>query len=88
MTQTKCLACGKGRLVWVEDILSESEGYVFVERGHRCTHCGEEFVPEEEGERTMRLNVAVCSRFRRYFVPRIKTFRAPDIPWTRISQRA
>lgn len=55
MTETECPACGKGRLAWVEDILSEVEGYVFVERGRRCTHCGEEFTPEEEGERTIRI---------------------------------
>lgn len=55
MTETKCPVCGKGQLVWVEDILSEFEGYVFVEQGHRCTHCGEEFIPEEEGERTIRI---------------------------------
>ncbi len=55
MTNKTCPACGKGRLASAEDILSEFEGYVFVERGHRCTHCGEEFIPEEEGERTIRI---------------------------------
>ncbi len=30
MPETKCPVCGKGELVWVEDILSEFEGYVFV----------------------------------------------------------
>lgn len=35
--------------------MSEIEGYTFVERGLRCTACGEEFLPEEESERTIRV---------------------------------
>jgi len=50
-----CPVCEKGDLVPVEDIVSEIEGLTFVERGDRCTHCGEEFIPEEEGARTIRV---------------------------------
>ena len=51
----KCPVCEKGELLPVDDILSDIEGYVFVERGERCNRCGEELIPEEEGERTIRL---------------------------------
>lgn len=47
----RCPACGAGELAFVDDIASEIEGYTFIERGWRCTKCGEEFIPEEEGER-------------------------------------
>ena len=50
-----CPICEKGKLVNVEDILSEIEGYIFVEKGERCSHCGEEFIPEEEGERMIKI---------------------------------
>ena len=50
-----CPICEKGKLVNVEDILSEIEGYIFVEKGERCTHCGEEFIPEDEGERMIKI---------------------------------
>ena len=52
----RCPVCGKGDLVPVDDIVSEIEGYTFVERGRRCTACGEEFIPEQEAQRT--INVA------------------------------
>lgn len=48
-----CPMCEKGELVPVDDILSEIEGLIFVERGERCTHCGEEFIPEESGQKTI-----------------------------------
>ncbi|MDP3741847.1 MAG: hypothetical protein Q8R15_00870 [Candidatus Micrarchaeota archaeon] len=35
----------------VEDILSEIEGYVFIEKGLRCVKCGEEFIGEKEGQK-------------------------------------
>ena len=38
-----------------DDILSEIDGYAFVERGRRCTACGEEFIPEEEGQRMIKV---------------------------------
>ena len=42
-----CPAYGKEHLVRVNDILSDFDGYVFVERGERCDACGEEFPYEE-----------------------------------------
>lgn len=55
MKVKKCPVCEKGNLVTVEDILSEIEGYIFVEKGERCTHCGEEFISEDEGERMIKI---------------------------------
>ncbi len=51
----RCPVCEKGELTPVDDILSEIEGYTFVERGHRCSNCGEEFIPEEEGQRLIKV---------------------------------
>lgn len=45
----------KGTLVGVDDILSEVGGVTFVERGHRCESCGEEFIAEEDSERTVKV---------------------------------
>ena len=53
--RTRCPVCGKGELVPVDDIVSEIEGYTFVERGRRCSACGEEFIPEEESQRLIRV---------------------------------
>jgi hypothetical protein len=55
MKEKKCPVCEIGNLVKVEDILSEIDGYIFVKKGERCSHCGEEFVPEEEGERMIKI---------------------------------
>mgnify|MGYP001569757200 FL=1 len=49
----KCLICNKGELVDVEDIILETEGYVFVVKGYRCNNCNEEFPYEEETQRTI-----------------------------------
>ncbi|MBI4416224.1 MAG: hypothetical protein HY557_04500 [Euryarchaeota archaeon] len=49
--RSRCPVCGRGELVPVDDIVSEIEGYTFVEQGRRCTACGEEFIPEEESKR-------------------------------------
>ena len=46
----KCPVCGNAMLE-SNDILSEIEGYVFVEKGFRCSNCGEEFVNEKEGQK-------------------------------------
>jgi ribosomal protein S27AE len=46
-----CPICEQGKLIPVEDIISEIEGYVFVEKGERCTNCGEEFISEKEGQK-------------------------------------
>ena len=51
----KCPVCGKGELLPVDDILSEIEGLAFVERGHRCTVCGEEFIDETDSNRTIKV---------------------------------
>lgn len=48
-----CPSCGKGELAPVNDIVSEFGGYVFVEKGERCTACAEEFPYEEESQRTI-----------------------------------
>ena len=42
----KCPICTKGFLAKADDIVSEVEGLIFVEKGTRCTHCGEEFIGE------------------------------------------
>lgn len=55
MKEKKCPVCSEGNLIWVDDILSEIEGYTFVEKGERCTHCGEEFIPEKEGQRMINI---------------------------------
>jgi DNA-directed RNA polymerase subunit RPC12/RpoP len=49
----RCPVCDEGDLIPVDDIVTEIEGHRFVERGHRCSRCGEEFIPEEEGQRTI-----------------------------------
>lgn len=56
MKEKICPVCEKGKLVPADDIASEIEGYVFVEKGERCTSCGEEFIPEKEGQKM--INVA------------------------------
>ena len=38
-----------------DDIVSELEGYTFVERGRRCTVCGEEFIAEGDSQRMIRI---------------------------------
>ena len=38
-----------------DDIVSEIDGYTFVERGRRCTSCGEEFIPEDESQRMIKV---------------------------------
>lgn len=50
-----CSVCEKGVLQPVEDILSEIEGLIFVEKGDRCMNCGEEFIPQEQGQKTIAL---------------------------------
>ena len=55
MKKKVCPVCETGDLVLVEDIVSEIDGYIFVEKGDRCTHCGEEFISEDEGERMIKI---------------------------------
>lgn len=49
----KCLICEKGELINVEDIILEMEGYVFIARGQRCTHCKEEILSEGETQKVI-----------------------------------
>lgn len=51
----RCPVCGKGELVPADDIVSEIDGYTFVERGRRCTSCGEEFILEDESQRMIKV---------------------------------
>ncbi len=51
----KCPVCRKGELKEVDDIVSEIEGYVFIEKGERCTACGEEFVHEKDSQKTVEI---------------------------------
>lgn len=46
-----CLVCEKGVLDEVDNICSDIEGYVFVEKGKRCTYCKEEFLGEKETQK-------------------------------------
>ena len=55
MVKKKCPVCETSGLVKVDDILSEIEGFIFVEKGERCDSCGEEFIPEIEGERMIKI---------------------------------
>ena len=48
-----CPICEKGVLNIVDDIVSEIQGLIFVEQGERCNHCGEEFIPEKTGQKTI-----------------------------------
>ena len=49
----KCLVCGTGSLIKVEDIILDMEGYVFVVKGDRCDKCNEEFPYEGETQRVV-----------------------------------
>src|SRR3989475_11186608 len=51
----RCPVCGKGELVPADDIVSEIDGFTFVEQGRRCTVCGEEFLPEEGSQRMIKV---------------------------------
>ena len=50
---SNCPTCEKGELIEVDNIVSEMDGYVFVEKGQRCTECGEEFIHEKDAQRTI-----------------------------------
>ena len=49
----RCLICGKGNLIKVNDIILEIEGYIFIVKGERCSNCNEEFPYEEETQKTI-----------------------------------
>ena len=48
-----CPVCEKGELIEVDNIVSEMDGYVFIEKGQRCTECGEEFIHEKDAQHTI-----------------------------------
>lgn len=51
----KCPSCEKGRLIEVDDIVSEMEGHFFIEKGTRCSECGEEFISEKQSQKTIEI---------------------------------
>src|SRR3989475_10873103 len=51
----RCPKCGGRRLVPVDGITSEIEGYALGDQGLRCAACGEEFIPEEDSQRMIRV---------------------------------
>ena len=51
----KCPVCEQGYLIEVDDIISEIEGHFFVEKGRRCSKCGEEFISEKHAQKTIEI---------------------------------
>ncbi|MEK6862383.1 MAG: hypothetical protein AABY07_10565 [Nanoarchaeota archaeon] len=51
----KCPSCENGSLIEVDDIVSEIEGHFFIEKGFRCTNCGEEFISEKQSQKTIEI---------------------------------
>ena len=51
----ECPSCGKGSIAEASDIVSEIEGHFFVVKGKRCVSCGDEFVPEKEGQKMIEI---------------------------------
>ena len=49
----KCIVCSKGAWERVEDIILDIEGYIFILKGDRCTHCHEEFPLESETQKAI-----------------------------------
>jgi YgiT-type zinc finger domain-containing protein len=54
MKSKKCPVCDQ-EMVPVEDIVSEVEGQIFIEKGLRCQSCGEEFISEAEGQKMIKI---------------------------------
>jgi hypothetical protein len=54
MKGKRCPLC-KNAMVLVDDIVSEIGGLIFIEKGFRCQECGEEFIPEEESQRMIKV---------------------------------
>ena len=55
MKRKICPICEKAELSEVRDIVSNIEGYIFIENGERCNRCGEEFISEEVGQKTIEI---------------------------------
>ncbi len=53
MKTKKCPSCSRGELAKVDNIVSEIGGYIFIEKGMRCTHCNEEYIAEEDAQKTI-----------------------------------
>ncbi len=51
MKNKPCPVCEKGSLIEVDDVISEIEGHLFVQKGERCSACSEEFINEKEGQK-------------------------------------
>lgn len=51
----KCPVCEKGELIKANDIVSEINGYLFIEKGDRCETCGEEFIDEKDSKKTIEI---------------------------------
>ena len=58
-------------LIEVDNIISEIEGYVFVEKGVRCSLCDEEFLDEKESRRTIEVGKQDYNRARRLVLHRV-----------------
>ena len=50
-----CPVCEIGTLIRSDKIISEINGYVFIEKGEVCTHCGEEFISEADTQKTIEI---------------------------------
>lgn len=53
MKSKRCPQCNKGDLIRVDNIVSDIDGYIFIEKGYRCTQCGEEYIDEKESKKTI-----------------------------------
>jgi hypothetical protein len=51
-----CKICEKGNLERTDDIILEIEGYIFIVKGDKCSHCKEEFPFEEETQKTIEVS--------------------------------
>ena len=51
----QCASCKKRKILNVDDIVVDLDGYMVIVKGDRCSNCGEEFIAEDEGNRMIRL---------------------------------
>ncbi len=45
-----CPICNNEKIIKVNSIVNNIEGYFLVVKGERCTSCNEEFIGEKEGQ--------------------------------------
>ncbi|MHA2364331.1 MAG: AbrB/MazE/SpoVT family DNA-binding domain-containing protein [Candidatus Hodarchaeales archaeon] len=50
-----CPNCEKGKLIHSESIITEINGYIFVEKGEICSDCREEFIDEKYAQQTIEI---------------------------------